>query len=389
MSDPILNTDSLLRGAEQATGMSDWGENAFRHPLGLLVRSLNEEAALNARGRGMLTQRLAATLVQRLQLIEDRKRLPGLAEVPIRRPIIITGNGRSGTTLLHNLLTLGPRLRGLTLWEMMRPSPPPEAATYDSDPRIDEVERLLAAQGFKSASAMAKHPFGAVRMEECSTILELAAVGGYWGAIANLPTYTAYRETCDFHAHYRFHKLVLQHLLWHGPQGGAVLKAPEHMFHLPELLDTYPDAIVIFIHRDPARSIASLVSIVAQMRGLFTDRMDLEAVKQSRFGYHGIMNRLHEIRAQIDEPGRFHDVQYLDLDADPAGTIERLYDRIGLEFTAEYRIGIEAYMAQHPRNKHGMHRYSLADYGLSFADIDRAFEPYIRHNDVRLERSPA
>jgi len=386
MPDLTLNTDALLRHAEDETGLGDWGGDEFRAPLGLLVQSLNNEARLNTRAAPVLTRRLADTLVQRLKLIEDRKRIPVLADIPIRRPIFVTGNGRSGTTLLHNLLSLMPGRRGVTLWEMMRPSPPPEAAAFDTDPRIDEIEGWLAAQGFKSASAMAKHPFGATRLEECTTNLELALVGGYWGAIAHMPTYTAYRETSDFHAPYRFHKMVLQHLCLRGPPGDLVLKAPEHMFHLPELLDTYPDAVVVTIHRDPARSIASLISIVAQMRGLFTDRLDIEAVKDSRFGYHRIMNRLRDIRAGIGRPGQFFDVQFTDLDADPVGTIAGLCSEIGLPMTEEYRRRIGTYMAEHPRAKHGMHRYALSDYGLTFADIDRAFAPYIHANAVRLER---
>ncbi len=386
MSELTLDGNALLDHAERMSGLHDWGEEAFREPLDLLVRSLNEEAGLNARAREVLAKRLADTLLQRLRLIEDRKILPDLAKAPIRRPIFVTGNGRSGTTLLHNLLSLAPGRRGVTLWELMRPSPPPEAASFDTDPRIDEVERWLEAQGFKSAGAMAKHPFGATRLEECSMGLELALVSGYWGAIADVPTYTAYREACDFHAPYRFHKMLLQHLSLRGPPGDLALKAPEHMFHLPELLDIYPDAIIVTIHRDPARSIASLISIVGQMRGLFTDQTDIEAVKQSRFGYHRIMNRLRAIQSELARPGRFFDVQFVDLNQDPVSTIERLCGEIGLPFTAEYSRRIEAYMTERPRNQHGMHRYSLDDYGLSFADIDGAFEPYIRDNNVRLER---
>jgi hypothetical protein len=180
--------------------------------------------------------------------------------------------------------------------------------------------------------------------------------------------------------------MVLQHLCWQGPPGDLVLKAPEHMFHLPELLEIYPDAIVVTIHRDPARSIASLISIVAQMRGLFTDRLDVDAVKDSRFGYHRIMNRLRNIRAEIGKPDQFFDVQFTDLDTDPVGTIEHLFGETGLPMTDEYRGRISTYMTEHPRAKHGMHRYSLADYGLTFSDIDAAFAPYIHDNAVRLER---
>lgn len=380
-----LDRPCLQAAAEGATGLSDWDDPTFLENIDVLIASLHAEAGLSAAGEAALAQRLFATLRQRLMVVDDRKRQPGIAEVTIERPIIVTGNGRSGTTLLHNLLALAPGHRGLRYWEMMRPSPPPEEAGYDSDPRIDEIEQQLIAQGFKASSTMAKHPYGADRMEECSTLLELAGVGGYWGAIADVPTYTRRRETADFHAPYRFHRMLLQHLLWRGPRGRLVLKAPEHMFHLPELLDTYPDAIVVFAHRDPARSIPSLISIVAQMRGLFADRVDMEAVRSSRFGYCEIMNQLASIRRGLERPGRFFDVQFVSLDDDAEATIEALYGQIGLEFSDDYRQRIAAYMAENPRNRFGQHRYALGDYGLTFADIDRAFGPYIDDNRVILE----
>jgi hypothetical protein len=269
---------------------------------------------------------------------------------------------------------------------MLRPSPPPQAEIYASDPRIGEIEAMLERQGFKAASAMAKHAYGAARREECSTILELAGVGGYLGAVANVPRFTTYRETTDFHAPYRFHRMVLQTLAWRGPPGRLVLKAPEHMFHLPELLDIYPDAIVVFAHRDPARSIASLISIVTQMRGLFCDEVDREAVKSSRFSYHKIMNCLREIRETLARPGRFFDVQFVDLNADPVGTPAKLYDDMGSAFGSEHEARLSAYMGDNPRHKFGRHKYEIEEFGLSFEDIDRAFAPYIADNQVVLER---
>jgi hypothetical protein len=190
-----LDRTALQQAAEESTGLSDWGDPDFFTGIDILARSLNEEAHLNPKGRAELTLRLYETMRQRLLLLEDRKRFPEIAKVRIERPIIVTGNGRSGTTLLHNLLASAPGHRGVQYWEMMRPSPAPQAATYTSDPRIGEIEAMLARQGFKASSAMAKHAHGAARMEECSTNLELAGVGGYLGAVANVPRYTAYRET--------------------------------------------------------------------------------------------------------------------------------------------------------------------------------------------------
>src|SRR5688572_30651114 len=268
---PSFEPQQLLAEAEAATGLDDWGDPSFRAGLDLLCFSLEEEAGLNAKGRERLRGRLAGDLVQRLRVIDDHRRIPGLSDVPIPAPIIVTGNGRSGTTLMHKLLAECEGNRAVLSWEMRFPSPPPVAATWADDPRIAALEAEFEADGYKRPDAMAKHHYGADQAEECSTLLELACVGGIYGAMARTPAYTEYRERVDFRAPHTFHRMVLQELLLTGPQGRMVLKAPEHMFHLPELLETYPDAIVVQMHRDPARVIPSLISVVAKMQGFYAD----------------------------------------------------------------------------------------------------------------------
>jgi len=377
---------ALMAEAQEETGLSDWGDEAFREPLSILCESLETEAGLNARGRDRLRRRLVGDLAQRLGVVADRTREPAIAQVALPAPIIVTGNGRSGTTLMHKLLALDPAHRPVLLWETRRPSPPPEAAHWLDDPRIEEIERELADDGYKQPDAMARHHFGADQPEECSTTLALACVGGIYGAMARTPTYTAYRETADFHAAYGFHRSVLQALMFRGRGGRLVLKAPEHMFHLPELLATYPDAVVVQMHRDPARVIPSLISIVAKMQSFYADEVDVAAIRRMRMGYSDIMNRLPAIRAGLDRPGRFFDMQYLDLEEDQIGAVRGLYAAMGLAFTGAYQARLEGFIARNPRNRFGAHAYSLADYDLTLADIDRAFGPYIEANGVRLER---
>ena len=386
MQAPAFDPRRLIDEAQTATGLDDWGDPSFRPALDVLCHSLEQEAGLNAKGRERLRGRLAGDLAQRLRVVDDHKRIPGLPDVPIAAPIIVTGNGRSGTTLVHKLLAECEGNRAVLSWEMRRPSPPPVAATWASDPRIRELEEEFEADGYKQPDAMAKHHYGADQAEECSTLLELACVGGIYGAMARTPSYTAYRETVDFHAPYAFHRMVLQELLLTGPQGRLVLKAPEHMFHLPELLAAYPDAVVVQMHRDPARVIPSLISVVAKMQGFYTDAVDVEEIRRLRMSYAGILNALPGVRAGLDAPGRFIDVQFLDLMDDPAGTVARIYEAAGLELTTGSRARVDRYMQANPRGRFGDHRYSLADYGLSTEIIDEAFGPYIAQCGLRLER---
>ena len=115
-----LEEESLLEAATRATGLDDWGDNDFREPLALLIRSLREHGNLNTAGLRALADRLLQTLCQRLRVIDDRKKNPDIAAQTIEQPIFVTGNGRSGTTLLHNLLSHNDNHRAARLWEMMR-----------------------------------------------------------------------------------------------------------------------------------------------------------------------------------------------------------------------------------------------------------------------------
>jgi hypothetical protein len=387
MSDAPFDPDRIRNQAVAATGLDDWGDRSVHEGLEILCSSLRDEGNLNAKGAARLSSRILGAMIQRLKVIEDHKSIDGLSSVPIPRPIIVTGNGRSGTTLMHKLIAGCEGNRPVLTWEMRRPSPPPEAASWETDPRIDEIEREMEADGYKQPDAMARHHFGADQAEECSTLLELAGVGGIYGALARAPSYTRYRETVDFHAPYRFHKMVLQELALRGPQGRMVIKAPEHMFHLPELLDIYPDAVVVQMHRDPARVMPSLISVVGKMQSLYADTVDYDTIRDLRMSYADIMNALPDIRAGLDRPGRFVDVHYLDLVRDPAGTVERIYTEAGLPFAEGSRRNIDAHMQANPRNRFGVHTYSLSDYGLTTADVDRAFTPYIERNGIRLERA--
>ena len=161
-----LHVQSMIRSAEQATGLSDWGGELFREPFEVLIRDLNETANLTALGEQRAYRRLFDNLCTRLRLVEDRKRFPGIAAETIRQPIFVTGLPRAGTTFFHNLLAADPVNRSPVTWEIMYPSPPPEEATYNDDPRIAQAQAAMDFEGFMQPQLQAIHPFDALRPEE-------------------------------------------------------------------------------------------------------------------------------------------------------------------------------------------------------------------------------
>jgi hypothetical protein len=131
--DPVsLEERSLLETAYRETGLEDFGGDEFREPLRLVLQSLETEARLTLLGRLAARRDLLGLLTNRLRLAEDRKRHPGIAEQCITRPFFIIGLPRTGTTLLHHLISQDPASRAPRAWEVMAPSPPPSASCSGS-----------------------------------------------------------------------------------------------------------------------------------------------------------------------------------------------------------------------------------------------------------------
>src|SRR5579872_2154834 len=135
-----LDENSLLATARQNTGLDDFGPEDWITPFRRLITSLDEEANHNFLGRVMTRSDLLIYLEARLRIQDCYNRHPEIAEEEIAKPILILGQGRAGTSGLIHLLSKDPDNATLLTWEMMFPCPPPEAATYATDPRIEKAD---------------------------------------------------------------------------------------------------------------------------------------------------------------------------------------------------------------------------------------------------------
>ena len=385
----IPSADDLMREAERRTGLSDWGWFDIRTPLDVLVRSVTEEANLNAFGERACAARLGFVLASRLRMIEYRKRAPAIAAETIRRPVVIPGLPRSGTTTLLQLLAQDPANRSALTWEIHAPSPPPERATYETDPRIGEVQALYQEIGLTRPELMAMHPFGAQVAEECIFICEHAMTYTPYGAMWHAPTYGAYGATANYAAVFQVHKEVLQHLQYRFPAERWVLKAPSHMFHLPDIVGAYPDAVFIQTHRDLGRIIPSLAKLFGALRRLYSDDPDVAdvaaAARLQLATWEAGLQAMAEFRARPGMEGRFVDVHYQALLETPIQAIETIYERLGLDLSGAAADRMRTWLAGNVQGRHGAHAYSLADCGLTEADIERHFGAYMDSFGVARE----
>ena len=368
-----LDEARLLNEACRRSGLENFGDPVFREPLRRLLQSYETEAALSLLGRIAARQDTLRLLATRLKMEEDRRRHPEIAAQEIRRPLFVTGLPRSGTTLLHGLLAADPAHRAALNWEMMFPSPPPERVHYRDDRRIELAERQIRWFQRLTPEFRKIHPVGARLPEECLIITSHSFMSFQFQTSHHVPSYQTWLESEDLRPAYQTHRRFLQHLQWHGPRGRWILKAPAHLFGIEAMFAVYPDAGVIFTHRDPLEVVPSLASMHTTLRRTFSEAVDPVAVgaEVTRRWADGITRALRARDAGCAPADRFFDLQYTDLVRDPMGTVRQIYTHFGMPLTAPAEERMRRFLAQHPKDKHGPHHYSLQQFGFD-ADEERA-----------------
>ena len=366
-----LDADELVATACRSTGLDDFGPDTWEEPFRRLVAALDTEARLHALGRLQTRLDLLRHLCTRLRVLDAVRRNPAIGEEQVAAPVVITGPARSGTSILHELLGQDPALRAPLAWEMAHPFPPDGP---DERAAWAECEFDLWADVQPEFGAV--HELAARLPEECLWLLAPEFDLGFWSTCTDIPSFSAYRAFTDPIPAYRFHRTMLQVLQHGAPPLPWALKSPVHLSRLPALFAVYPDARVIHTHRDPVKTVPSTVSTLAAGRWLRSDHVDPLAIAGSAgVGLRFILNGSVEQRRSLPA-AQIADLHYLDLLADPVAAIAGAYERLGLPFGSELPDRIRSYLAARPQDKHGVHRYSAADYGLDPAELRRDFLPY-------------
>jgi hypothetical protein len=377
-----FSADELEDGARTATGLHDFGSPYYREGLERTVDALNNEAELSEMGRIIQHATISNALIQRLKIEDTYSQHPEIDDEVVGGPVFVIGLPRTGTTALSQLVAADPQFRSLRTWESQAPTPPPEAATQHTDPRIAQAEDGLRMLNDMFPLMKTLHNSEATAATECQDLMGMSFRTFHFDGVVRVPSYLAWLMHCDMRETYTFHRRVLKLLQWHCPPTLWHLKTPVHMFALDALVEAYPNAKFLWSHRDPAKVIGSVCSLIRYVRSWSSDRDDPEELGAEQLdSWAEAVRRAMDFRKRVGDE-RFSDVAFADLQQDPVRTLETSYTSLGLTFSDATARSVEQWAGEHKPGSRGSHDYDLADYGLTPDGVRERFAAYLATYDA-------
>jgi hypothetical protein len=377
-----MDADELVAIARKRSGLTEFGDMSFVEPLRRLLAACKDEASLSLVGR-LATRWDAVRFLSNLLTFHDvEARAPAVLTEQVRQPIFITGLPRTGTTFLHRLLMEDPDNRAPSVWQTIYPYPDQGGR----DRRPARVARQLRAFERLAPEFRALHPLDAASPQECSEITAHVFQSLRFDTTHRIPSYRRWLDETGHLAAYRFHRRFLQHLQHQNPSGRWVIKCPDHLFALNEIRAVYPDARMVFVHRDPVKVLLSVAKLTEVVRRPFTRSLDPKEIGQQESSRW--LDGAERMIATGDDAGLpepvFH-VYHNALVDDPVGTVTALYRHFGLTAKHDHIAAIGRYTAERPRGGYGPRDYRFEDHGLDRTLEREKFRPYMARFGIEPE----
>lgn len=383
-NDVVRLSGDLMAQAQEQTGLVDWGGDEFREGMQVLLEAGAEEAKLTAEGQAWLQQEIMYWLTNRLQIQQIFKVQPQIAEVSIERPLFIMGLPRTGSTFLHRLLAQDANGRVPVLWELSRPAPPPRPDTRTTDPRIAQVADKLARGLHRLLPDLGtKHVIDVESPEECNTLFQNSFTAYVTGALYHVPTYQAWIRQQDLTTAYQYYKKQVQLLCYHYPGKMWISKNPDHLLGIDAIRKVFPDAAIVYLHRDLGEVFGSICSIQHSLINIWRETPVAKA-EMGEFVLNMMAPTVDQAllaRKQAD-PTHFYDLPYTDLIADPMGAVRRIYEYFGYPLRETTIEQMQSWLEKNQQHKHGKHEYQLAEFGITAGIIYERLADYAHEFNI-------
>ena len=372
-----LDTDALHAKARAETGLDDFGAQDYRERLEIYLAALREVGDLDPCGVVNFHAQLLQLLKNRLLLTDLLSRHPEIHDIELAPPVVIAGLPRTGTTHLHNLLGAATTFRTLPYWESVEPYPVPAEAGIDPDPRRTRMDLAVTVMDLVMPNFRLMHEMTTDHVHEEIQLLANDFSTMLFETLADVPRWRDHYLAHDQTPHYDH--LVIQLKALQFLRGGRrwLLKSPQHLEQIPVLAKVFPDAVVVFTHRDPVPVAVSMIAMIT-----YSARMHRSAVPVAQIA-EGWIDRLERMLGRLVAdrdvvgPHRSTDVRFDDFMADETGVAQRIYDLAGEPLTGESRSAMAEYLAGHHRGRLGRVATSCEMFGLDEDELRSRFAPYV------------
>lgn len=360
-----LDTRELMETARRNTGFDDFGDDGWREGFEIFVKAVNEEAELHLLGRLMTRSDILRWLEARLGIEAAYKAHPEIDDEIIDTPVIVTGLPRSGTSILFEILAQDRQFGVPKNWEIMFPYPPPESATYRSDARIERCQHLVGQWSRVAPTYATMHEMGAEIPNECIVAMSCTFMSENLTAQYQIPSYNQWLYQQDLTYAYDYYKRMLKLLQWRNPRQHWLLKAPSHLGSLPVLFHTFPDARVVFTHRDPIKAQASVTNLLGTLYWMRSDKPFDATAFENLLTPENVAARLNNVIDQLEAGAvpraQLHNFLYADLIEQPLTALPALYADAGLQLSDAAVAAMRHYLEHKPQGKFGKHHYSVGE----------------------------
>ncbi len=373
LSRPVIESDALIAAARRQVGDATLGpDNGWRERLDVLTAALRDEAALTPLGTVIAHGQIVAALANRARMHAWWRRHPEILAQPIRRPIIVLGQMRSGSTRMQRLLACDPRIAHTRFFESWNPLPSGRLGPFD-DRRLRGWIGLRCA-AWLNPEFQTIHPTATAEPDEEIGLHNVSIFGAAFEAQWRIPSFVAMTEAMDTRPVYAEFKRLLQTTAWLRRERGdkpLVLKLPQFTQDLDAVLDTFPDARLVCLDRAAPATVASSASLVHSQMRVQSDAVDphwvgAEWLRKIALRQHRTAAaRRAAIVPQVD-------VSFEAVGADWRSEMRRVYRMLAMPLSSRVEERMERFVARSKEGSHVAHRYSLADYGLSEPMVVRA-----------------
>lgn len=376
-----MTLDEILHLAREQTLLPDPESDSWREGLEILLRDFSHTNPLSERGEDRMKGRLVEALAARMQVDDFIRRNPDVVTAPVKRPVFILGMPRTGTTMVSYLMDADPANRSLLKWEAYNAVPPAAPSATRTDPRClaEKAKDELIIKG--NQTGVAQHFEAGDGPTECVHLLAQDFKSLMLAVLSSTPIYHDWILFCDMASAFAHRKRVLQVLQSTNP-GRWVLKMPSDSLFIRALFKAFPDAKIIWTHRDPYAAFASSMSMRKNSRPHYNKDVDIDYMRQ-HFPLQLALHLARPLEVSNERPQDFYHLYYDDLLTDPLAEMKRVYAWLGDDWTDAAESGMKAWLNENPQGRFGAHKYSFDEWGFTQAELEPYFADYLKAYPLR------